>query len=388
MLGNHRDAWGYGAVDPSSGTAQLMEVVRSFGKLLKTGWRPRRTIIFASWAAEESGLMGSYEWVYEHLSKIMHRTVALINTDICVCGPIVKPRASPVLRDVVKDALKHASDPTEGKTRSYYEYWVEWTNQNIKPGENQKEPVIKHLGSGTDHAAFAFYAGVPAFDIDFDVDTKKHEGVGTYPMYHTGYETFYLMDKIIDPGYKIHRSCAQTTLYSLLSLGDSALIPYNLTYFPSEMKKTLESFDENNTTKTLEDNGVTLEYLRNAIDEFEVQSKNFMDELKTQHSSITSDPFKLKMINDQMMQLERIFIMDGGLPERPDTRHAIFAPSRFNKYSGNGFPAISDLLYEFEKLTIGSPDHKKRVNLLKRHVSDLMIMTKAATRFLKPLDQI
>ena len=388
MLGNHRDAWGYGAVDPSSGTAQLMEVVRSFGKLLKTGWRPRRTIIFASWAAEESGLMGSYEWVYEHLSKIMHRTVALINTDICVCGPIVKPRASPVLRDVVKDALKHASDPTEGKTRSYYEYWVEWTNQNIKPGENQKEPVIKHLGSGTDHAAFAFYAGVPAFDIDFDVDTKKHPGVGTYPMYHTGYETFYLMDKIIDPGYKIHRSCAQTTLYSLLSLGDSALIPYNLTYFPSEMKKTLESFDENNTTKTLEDNGVTLEYLRNAIDEFEVQSKNFMDELKTQQSSITSDPFKLKMINDQMMQLERIFIMDGGLPERPHTRHAIFAPSRFNKYSGNGFPAISDLLYEFEKLTIGSPDHKKRVNLLKRHVSDLMIMTKAATRFLKPLDQI
>ena len=292
MLGNHRDAWGYGAVDPSSGTAQLMEVVRSFGKLLKTGWRPRRTIIFASWAAEESGLMGSYEWVYEHLSKIMHRTVALINTDICVCGPIVKPRASPVLRDVVTDALKHASDPTEGKTRSYYEYWVEWTNQNLKPGENRKEPVIKHLGSGTDHAAFAFYAGVPAFDIDFDVDTKKHPGVGTYPMYHTGYETFYLMDEIIDPGYKIHRSCAQTTLYSLLSLGDSALIPYNLTYFPSEMKKTLESFDENNTTKTLEDNGVTLEYLRNAIDEFEVQSKNFMDELRTQHSSITSEPFQ------------------------------------------------------------------------------------------------
>ena len=332
--------------------------------------------------------MGSYEWVYEHLSKIMHRTVALINTDICVCGPIVKPRASPVLRDVVTDALKHASDPTEGKTRSYYEYWVEWTNQNIKPGESRKEPVIKHLGSGTDHAAFAFYAGVPAFDIDFDVDTKKHEGVGTYPMYHTGYETFYLMDKIIDPGYKIHRSCAQTTLYSLLSLGDSALIPYNLTYFPSEMKKTLQSFDENNTTKTLEDNGVTLEYLRNAIDEFEVQSTNFMEVLKDQYSSITSDPFKLKMINDQMMQLERIFLMDGGLPERPDTRHAVFAPSRFNKYSGNGFPAISDLLYEFEKLTIDSPDHKKRVNLLKRHVSDLMIMTKAATRFLKPLDQI
>ena len=96
----------------------------------------------------------------------------------------------------------------------------------------------------------------------------------------------------------------------------------------------------------------------------------------------------IKMINDQMMQLERVFLMDGGLPERQETRHAVFAPSKFNKYSGNGFPAISDLLYEFEKLEFGSPGHKKRVNLLKRHVSDLMIMTKAATRFLKPLDQI
>ena len=388
MLGNHRDAWGYGAVDPSSGTAQLMEVVRSFGKMLKTGWRPRRTIVFASWAAEESGLEGSYEWVFEHLTKLMSRTVALINTDICVSGPIVKPRASPVLRDVVMASLKHASDPNPGRDRSYYEYWVEWTNQDIKEGDEKKVPEIKHLGSGTDHAAFAFYAGIPAFDIDFAVDTKKHKGVGAYPMYHTGYETFYLMDKIIDPGYKIHRSCAQTTLYALLSLGDSAIIPYNLTYFPYEMKKTLDSFDENNTTKTLQDNGVDLIHLKNAIDEFEVETIKYMNSLKTQSAELEANPFKLKMINDQMMQLERVFLMDGGLPERQETRHAVFAPSKFNKYSGNGFPAISDLLYEFEKLEFGSPGHKKRVNLLKRHVSDLMIMTKAAIRFLKPLDQI
>ena len=171
-------------------------------------------------------------------------------------------------------------------------------------------------------------------------------------------------------------------------LGDSAVIPYNLTYFPSEMKKTLSSFDENNTTKTLEDNGVSLQYLRSAIEEFGIESRKYMDGLKSQFSTIQSNPFKLKMINDQMMQLERVFVMDGGLPERRDTRHAVFAPSRFNKYSGNGFPAISDLLYEFEKLEIGSLDHKKRVNMLKQHVSDLMIMTKSATRFLKPVDQI
>ena len=387
MLGNHRDAWGYGAVDPSSGTAQLMEVVRSFGQLLKSGWKPRRTLIFASWAAEEYGLEGSYEWVYEHLTKIMHRTVGIINTDICVSGPIVKPRASPVLRDIVRDSLKHASDPTVGKDRSYYEYWEEWTNQDRKSGEEKKEPEINHLGSGTDHAAFAFYAGVPAFDIDFDVDTKKHKGVGAYPMYHTGYETFYLMNDIIDPGYKIHRTCAQTTLYALLSLADSALIPYNLTHFPTEMKIALSSFDKTNITRTLEANSIELKHLRNAVDEFDIESKKYMNMLKSEYSS-QPDPFKLKMINDQMMQLERVFVLDGGLPERHDTRHAVYAPSKFNAYSGVGFPAISDLLYEFEKLESGTQDYQKRVKLIKKHVSDLMIVTKAATRFLKPLDEI
>ena len=129
MLSNHRDAWGYGSVDPSSATAQLMEVVRTFAKLKRDGWRPRRTIIFASWAAEEYGLEGSYEWVNQHVSKLMQRTVGLVNTDICVSGSIVKPQASPVLKDSVLNALKMADDPTTEGPRKYYEFWDEWTNQ-------------------------------------------------------------------------------------------------------------------------------------------------------------------------------------------------------------------------------------------------------------------
>ena len=130
LLGNHRDAWGYGAVDPSSGTAQLMEVARVFGTLIEKGWKPRRTIVFASWAAEEYGLEGSYEWVYQHLSKLMQRSVAVINTDTCVCGPIASPAASPVLQDIVVNALKMADDPiNENPLANYYEFWDNWTNQ-------------------------------------------------------------------------------------------------------------------------------------------------------------------------------------------------------------------------------------------------------------------
>ena len=130
LFGNHRDAWGYGAVDPSSGTAQLMEVARIFGTLIEKGWKPRRTIVFASWAAEEYGLEGSYEWVYQHLSKLMQRSIAVINTDTCVAGPIASPAASPVLQGIVVNALKMADDPiNENPLENYYEFWEKWTNQ-------------------------------------------------------------------------------------------------------------------------------------------------------------------------------------------------------------------------------------------------------------------
>ena len=161
----------------------------------------------ASWAAEEYGLEGSYEWVFQHTIKLMNRVVGLVNTDICVSGTIVKPQASPVLKDTVINALKMADDPTTEGSRKYYEFWDEWTN--IRNNGEKKEPKFSLLGSGSDHATFAFYANIPAINLRFKDDNKKYPGVGQYPMYHTAYETFYLMDKLIDPGFKIHRTCAQ-----------------------------------------------------------------------------------------------------------------------------------------------------------------------------------
>ena len=109
-----------------------------------------------------------------------------------------------------------------------------------------------------------------------------------------------------------------------------------------------------------------------------------MQSLKDQESDIKSDPLKLRMINDQLMQMEKVFIMDGGIPLRDETRHAIFAPGKFNIYGGGGFPAISDLLYEHDKLVKDTPEYKERWDLIKRHVSDLMIMTQSAARYLRP----
>ena len=153
--------------------------------------------------------LGSLEWVYQHSAKLMHRSVGLVNTDICVSGTIVKPQASPVLKDSVIKALKMADNPTQSGPKKYYDFWKEWTNQGKNNDGDHKEPKFKLLGSGSDHAPFAFYLNIPAINLRFKDDNKEYPGVGQYPMYHTGYETFYLMDKLIDPGFKIHKTCAQ-----------------------------------------------------------------------------------------------------------------------------------------------------------------------------------
>jgi hypothetical protein len=385
MLSNHRDAWGYGAVDPSSGTAQLMEVVRSLGELHKSGWKPRRTIVFASWCAEEYSLAGSYEWVEDKLSKIMDRMVGVVNTDICVSGPIAKPQASPVLRDIVKEALQHASDPTSGKdyfpsprsSKNYYDFWSKWYNQDNTGA--RKEPKIKLLGSGSDHAGFAFYAGVAAVNLRFKDDTKKHKGVGQYPTYHTGYETFYLVDQIIDPGYKIHRTCAQTSLHMLMNLADSLVLPYNLNHLAEEMANSVTKFETSGVEKLLEENGATLKHLRKAVQDFGSAAQEYMDKLKSMERN---DPMELRMINDQLMQLERVFIIPSGLPGRPETRHSIFAPAKFDKYGASAFPGVSDLIHEIEKLR--GDEKKERWEQVKKHTSDLMIIVQSATAYLMP----
>ena len=318
MLSNHRDAWGYGALDPGSGTAQLMEVAKTFGTMLKQGWRPRRTIILASWAAEEYLDLGSYEWVFHHTAKLMNRVVGLVNTDICVTGPIAKPQTSPILQDTFSKALKMADDPTEDGERKYYEFWDEWTNRDNQ-GEH-KEPKFGRLGSGSDHAPFAFYANIPAVSIRFRDDDKRYPGIGTYPAYHTGYETFYLMDQLVDPGFKIMKTCTQTSLHILLELADSAILPYNLERLPEVMKQSMDIFDSNNVTSVLEQGGVSLKFVKEAVQEFSEATKNFMSNLKSDKTPRSGgeekSPMELRIINDQLMQVERVFNLPSGLPSK------------------------------------------------------------------------
>ncbi len=379
LMSNHRDAWGYGAADPSSGTASMMETVQILGNLVRQGWRPRRTIVFASWGSEEYGMLGSNEWVEDKKHKIMERMVGVLNVDTCVTGPISKSAAAPCLQDLLIESYKHAydleSDSLNGRT--YYDYWMDWHNSD-------KIPEIEPQAYGSDDGTFAFYAGVPGIDVQFKIDDKKHKGVHGYPLYHTGYETFYYVDKIVDPDFKIHRTCVQVSLFMLLQLADSTILPFNLNRISKAMKAGLVNLDENGILDLLDDNNIDIEPLREAIDEFEKASAGFMTHIE--YMKHTYDPLKIRMLNDQMLLLDRIFIIPEGLPQRPASRHAIFNPGRFNHYGSSTFSGISDLVHEIDRLSCKK--QLKRWELIKKHVSDLMIIVRSATSFLQPVAQI
>jgi len=387
LLSNHRDAWGYGAIDPSSGTTSLMEVARVLGALTKKGWKPRRTLVFASWAAEESGLEGSYEWVYDKIHKIMSRAVSVINVDICVKGSILRPSASPIIKDVFLEAIKTVKDP-DNQSRTYYEFYKEYIKQDENPDETVEDKVTG-LGSGSDHAGFIFYAGVPAMYFDFSVDKHKYPGFGSYPAYHTGFETFYLVDKIIDPGFKYHRTCSQLSTHMMLHLGEASVLPFTTQHLLYELEKALDNMVKNNVTKTLEANGAMSAYnlMTQKLQEFKSASIEWSRRRDNAvKDGVIKDPLKLRMFNDQIMLLERVFLLPTGLPGRPDTRHALFSPSKFNSYGSSAFPGISDLLHEVDKL--GMEDKKSRFEEIKKHLSDLMIVFHQAKNWLSNFDEL
>ncbi|CAL4093385.1 unnamed protein product, partial [Meganyctiphanes norvegica] len=371
VLGNHRDAWGFGGSDPSSGTAQLLETARVLGELKRKGWRPRRTLVFCSWGAEEYGLIGSREWVEEHILKLQSRSVAYINTDTCASGPIFQGKASPLLWDTLENVVKKIPGVRDGPT--LYDEWVAYEKRRFHFLSR-----LKTLGSGSDYAAFTFYGGIPSMDIWFRADRHAYN-LSIYPTYHTGFDTFYTVDKYTDPGFKIHQGCSRVALMLLKYFGDSAVIPYSLQQLPKAMAGGLKAFkDKDLDTKLIEiyDKYVLLS---ETVDNLTVATQAFMHQLKERKAE--TNPLILRAINDQMMNLEQAFVLPEGLPGRPGTRHAVFAPSQFDSYAAAGFPGISDLLYKIDDLS--QEEKISRHKQIRRHISDLTIRTNNAINMLK-----
>jgi len=322
-------------------------------------------------------LCGSREFVEQYEVQLSERGVGYLNTDVCMSGPILYPAASPTLGNLFLEATKAVTSPMND-TESYYEFWRQWA----EAGEDFDPEVEPFVGAGSDHATFLFYAGVPVMDIMFQADSKIYPNLsGGYPAYHTGFETFDLVDRIYDPGYKIFRACSQLNLRLGLELAESDKLPFTIEKYADVMEEGMKNLQENGILQKLEDLGIETKYWNDSVFAFRAAAQTF-DTMAS--VATTNDISMLRVINDQKRGFEKNFLLAEGLPDRIQYRHVVTAPSLFDAYGGSAFPGVGDLLYKLEGFNTTDPEHEKTLKQLKKHVSDLMIIIQRAADYLKP----
>ncbi|XP_020849439.1 N-acetylated-alpha-linked acidic dipeptidase 2 [Phascolarctos cinereus] len=344
ILGGHRDSWVFGGIDPQSGAAVVHEIVRSYGKLKREGWRPRRTMIFASWDAEEFGLLGSTEWAEENSKILLERGVAYINADSSVEGNYtLRIDCTPLMYRLVYNLTKELRSPDEGfEDKSLYESWKEKNPST----EFNDLPRINKLGSGNDFEVFFHRLGIPSGRARYTKNWKT-DRYSSYPVYHSVYETYEIVENFYDPTFKNHLTVAQVRGGILFELADSIVLPLDCQDYARVLQKYVNSIYElaQKHPEKLQAYNVSFDPLFSAVKNFTETTTNFSKRLQDLD---TNNPVSVRIINDQLMFLERAFIDPLGLPGSPFYRHIIFAPSSHNKYAGEAFPGIYDALFDIE----------------------------------------
>ncbi|KAM6945087.1 aminopeptidase NAALADL1 [Lycodopsis pacificus] len=336
IYGNHRDSWVHGAIDPSSGTSVMLELTRVLGRMVKQGkWRPRRSIIFGSWGAEEFGLIGSAEYTEQYFTKLSERTVAYINVDIAVfANATLRASGMPSLQNVIFKATKQVNAPGLDST-SVYDNWIRYANRTSSA--HGPIPKMGYLsGAGSDYAAFVHYLGITSMDISYTYDRSK-TNARIYPAYHTAYDTFDYASKFIDPGFVSHQAIARTAGNILIRLADSLVLPLNC----SDYAEILEDYLNTAVTlyqQQLQAKHISMEPLKNAVASFR-SAATHLDQVIRSSDLANETPLKVRRINDQLMLLDRAFLDPLAFPDKYAYRHVIWASSSAGKPT---FPGLAD----------------------------------------------
>ena len=315
VLGNHHDAWVYGAADPCSGTTSLLEVARCLGALAKQGMRPKRTIIFASWDAEEFGIIGSTEWVEELKLELKEKAIAYLNVDIAATGSRFYASAAPPLRQLVRDATQEVIDPRTLK--SVYDNW--------KKAQNVMVPKVGNLGSGSDHSPFVGHIGVAAVSMGFS---------GPYGVYHAMQDNYYWMEHFGDPTFQYQVAMAQIWGIIALRLSNADILPFDYDVYAKTLLDELETLEVNVPIES--------ERLLALLTEWEQTATTLNQQFEKY--LISENKEKIVEINQRLFQLERTLIDDAGLPLRPWFKHLVYAPGLNTGYAAVVFPGIRDAI--------------------------------------------
>jgi N-acetylated-alpha-linked acidic dipeptidase len=335
LLGNHRDAWAFGGVDPSSGTASMMELTRALGELKQRGIRPRRTIVACSWDGEEYALTGSTEWGEQFADDLKRKLIAYLNVDESVAGAATtagpdglsfSPSAVASLAPMLVEASKQVRTPS-GK--SLYEAWRATTQRDKKSTSliTDLSLVETRIGSGSDHTVFLNHLGRPVINLGF---------TGDYGVYHSMYDDHYWMSRVGDPSFGYH--IALTRIWGLvaLRLANSDVLPFDFGTNGAAMENFLREFEHKNRT----DPHLQLHRLQIRIAQFKRAGKTLRQTVERELALGGVSPEKIRQLNQQLMQVESNWLDPAGIPGRPWFQHMLYA-ARYT-YAHLEYPGMTE----------------------------------------------
>lgn len=364
VRGNHHDAWVNGASDPVSGMAPELEEARAIGQLVKQGWRPKRTLVYAAWDGEEPGLLGSTEWVEQHDAELRDKAAIYINSDGNSRG-FLQASGSHTLEHLVNEVAKSVEDPeTKGTV------WKRWQSNVVAHASGDRRTEARSradlrigaLGSGSDYTPFLQHHGIASLNLSFG-------GFDDDGIYHSIYDDFYHFSKFSDPGFLYGRALAQFSGSLVVRLADADLLPYEFTNLADTAQGYLREVQtllrnrqdevrernrqiadgvfaavndprEPRPIPAVEDVPLALNFapLENAV----AALSRAADRYKATASKATLDEATTRRVNTRLLQAERQFIDEGGLPRRPWYRHLLYAPGFYTGYGVKTMPGVRE----------------------------------------------
>jgi hypothetical protein len=347
ILGNHRDAWTYGAVDPNTGSTVLNEVVRSFATLHASGWRPRRTLLFCSWDAEEFGLIGSTEFVERRRTELGRNAVAYLNVDEATAGHTrLSVQAVPSMAAVVREVAARVPyrapsgtmrSPEEAisyaKHKSLLAFWnaSQAISQNYGPVKGAKLPSTELIGSGSDFVGFLQVLGVPSISLSFQFER-------TYGAYHSNDDNFDWVTRFGDPGFSRQFMMTQLWAGVAMRLADERVLPFDFVEYASDLRRYVadaQAYGLAATNGTIRADHVVWGPLTRATDAFE-RAATSVTRLQTISVNLTDSA--VAAFNRRLLTAERAFL-DRREPFHV-MRHILFRPSLDNAYLGVPLPSV------------------------------------------------
>ncbi|UVO51137.1 M28 family peptidase [Sphingomonas sp. SUN019] len=378
LRGNHHDAWVFGASDPLSGNVAMLSEAKALGALHRQGWRPKRTIVYLSWDAEEPMLLGSTEWAETHADELKKKAAIYINTDGNGRGFLYAQGSHP-FQHLVNSVAADVADPETGASVAdrmradirvrAYDKRGKVDDDALKAAEKGSDVPIGPLGSGSDYSAYLQHLGIPSLNIGFGGE-EESDGV-----YHSIYDSYHHFTTFDDPGLKYGAALSKTVGRVVLRIADADLPVTRYgdfadtvaTYLTEVKKLAADRREEDRKREKLIEDGAfrlasdplkpvgpaavepltphaELAVLEDAVDELKIAATRFDKALADRGATL--DASRRVKLSTQLRDIDQLLLDERGLPDRPWYRHLIYAPGRFTGYGAKTLPGVREAIEE------------------------------------------